>query len=174
VTATAVIAAAAFALAAAFGVQQFPPASSCHVRGSGLHVLPDPRCTPGATNPAVTQATIAGTICRAGYTKSIRPPESITEPEKRSAIAAYGDYAGTRLRGYELDHLIPLELGGAANSARNLWPERDYPAVSTSSSYYLNPKDHLERHLHDLVCEGRRKLAKAQREIASDWIAAGQ
>jgi len=48
-------------------------------------VLPDPACTPGATNSAVTRATIATTICRSGYTKTIRPPASYTGALKRVA-----------------------------------------------------------------------------------------
>jgi hypothetical protein len=149
-------------------VQVFPPPGSCHVRGQGLYVLPDPRCTPGAADPRVTQANTGSTICRAGYTRTVRPSETITEPEKREAIAAYGDYAGARPKTYELDHLIPLELGGAPNSARNLWPERDYPNVS-GNSYYLNPKDHVEHRLRQAVCAGKLELRTAQREIATNW-----
>ena len=40
-------------------VQPQPPAGSCHVRGHYPFDTPDPHCTPGALNPAVTQATIA-------------------------------------------------------------------------------------------------------------------
>ena len=35
-------------------------------------------------------------------------------------------------------------------------------------------KDELEELLPQLVCEGKVELATAQREIASDWIAAYQ
>ena len=59
--------------------------------GTGLFSLPDPRCTPGAVSPAVTQANISSTICRRGYTEKVRPPESVTEPEKKASLAAYGD-----------------------------------------------------------------------------------
>src|ERR1700751_1081179 len=59
-----------------------PGAGSCHARGSGLDVLPDPPCTPGATNPTVTQATIHQTICTSGWTATVRPPESYTEQLK--------------------------------------------------------------------------------------------
>jgi len=41
-------------------------------------------------NPAVTQATIAATICVAGYTATIRPPTSVTNRIKAHQIAAYG------------------------------------------------------------------------------------
>jgi hypothetical protein len=158
---------------AGYTIQRFPPAGSCTVTGSGLYVLPDPRCTPGALDRKVTQATVGQTICRSGWSRSVRPPESVTEPEKRAAIAAYGHYDGPGLRNYELDHLIPLSLGGAANAAANLWPEPDYPRVIAGArSYYLNPKDRLESRLHSRVCDGRMTLASARQALRSNWVAA--
>ena len=142
-------------------VQSQPPPGSCHARGHGLYSLPDPRCTPGAVDPAVTQADIGQTICRAGYTESVRPPESVTEPEKRASLRAYGDHGP--LSSYEYDHLVPLELGGAANDPRNLWPE---PGPSP------NPKDALEDRLNARVCDHRMTLASAQLMIAGNWVAA--
>ncbi len=125
---------------------------SCHASGSGLSQLPDRRCTPGAANPAVTQATISSTICRSGWTATVRPPERVTEPEKLASLRAYGESGASR---YEYDHLVPLELGGAVNDPRNLWPEPDY---GTRQGFYLNPKDKLESALKHLVCEGRLTL----------------
>ena len=142
-------------------VQPQPPAGSCHARGSGRFSLPDPACTPGAIDPAVTQADIARTICRAGYSESVRPSESITEREKRASLKAYGDRRP--LHDYEYDHLVSLELGGAPNDARNLWPE---PGASP------NPKDSLEDRLHARVCDHQMALATAQSLIARDWVAA--
>jgi hypothetical protein len=163
--------AAAVALGGQRGSGGYPGLGSCHVRGQGLFVLPDRRCTPGATNRAVRQATIGRTICVPGWTSSVRPPESVTEPQKRLAIAAYGHYDGSTPSRYEFDHLIPLSLGGAVDSPRNLWPEPDYAHVSPGS-YDLNPKDRLEYKLYRLVCDGRMSLASAQRQIARNWVAA--
>lgn len=142
-------------------VARQPRPGSCHARGTGRFSLPDPRCTPGARDRAVTEADIGSTICRPGYTRTVRPPASVTEPEKRASMAAYGD-RGPPSR-YEYDHLIPLELGGAANDPRNLWPE---PGASP------NPKDELELRLRSLVCEHRLSLPAAQSEIARNWVAA--
>ncbi len=83
--------------------------------------VPDPAVTPGAMNPEVTQATIAWTICRRGYTRQIRPPRRYTSELKRRQLRASG-YADQHMRDYEEDHLIPLELGGAPADPRNLWP----------------------------------------------------
>ena len=141
-------------------VQSQPAPSSCHAIGSGLYERPDPSCTPGALNSAVTQATISKTICVAGWTDTVRPPESITEQEKAASIAAYGDTDS--MGHYEYDHFVPLELGGATNDPRNLWPE---PGASP------NPKDTVEDTLREKVCAGQISLAQAQREIVTNWTA---
>jgi hypothetical protein len=156
-----------YSSASANAVQRQPPAHSCHAVGSGLYARPDPRCTPGALNPAVTQARIGSTICRSGWTTTVRPPESVTEPEKLASISAYGDSGP--VSSYEYDHDVPLELGGAVNDPRNLWPEPDY---SSRSGFYLNPKDHLERALNRLVCGREMALSEAQRLIAGNWVSA--
>lgn len=135
---------------------------TCHMRSDQSQPLPDPQCTPGAVNPAVTQATLGSTICRSGYTATIRPPASMTDQLKHEQIAAYGD-TDTRSRDYEEDHLVSLELGSAPDDPRNLWPE---PGASP------NPKDRVENDLHRAVCDGRVSLASAQAAIAADWTTA--
>jgi hypothetical protein len=128
--------------------------------GSGKFSKPDPTCTPGALNPAVTQSTIGSTICVSGYSESVRPSEHITDKEKLASMAAYSDSGSPT--GLEYDHLVSLELGGAANDPRNLWPE---PGASP------NPKDSVENALHRLVCSGEMPLARAQKVIAMGWVA---
>jgi hypothetical protein len=157
----------AYSSASAHTVQRQPPAGACHMVGSGLYSRADPRCTPGAVNPAVTQATIGSTTCRSGWTSTVRPPESITEPEKLASMRSYRVPGSAS--GYEYDHDVPLELGGAVNDPRNLWPEPDYPS---RAGFYLNPKDRLESVLKHRVCGGDESLAQAQREIASNWVTA--
>ncbi len=107
----------------------------------------------------MTQATIDQTICVAGWTETVRPPESVTEQEKAASIAAYGDTGS--LGDYEYDHFVPLELGGATNDPRNLWPE---PGASP------NPKDTVENDLREQVCDRQLTLAAAQREIVTNWV----
>ncbi len=136
-----------------------PAPGGCHLRGQ----LPDPACTPGSTNPAVTPATIATTICRSGWTATVRPPVSYTEDLKRRGMVAYG--FSDPISAHEEDHLIPLELGGAPADPWNLWPE---PGRAP------NPKDSIESQLRDLVCTGQVPLLKAQLAIAADWTTAVQ
>jgi hypothetical protein len=93
-----------------------------------------------------------------GYTARVR---DVSDSLRREVFAAYRIPYDRHGR-YELDHLIPLELGGD-NSARNLWPER---------GRIPNPKDGLENELHNLVCAGSLSLPIAQRAIARNWVTA--
>ncbi len=128
--------------------------------------LPNLRRTPGAIDPRVTQGNIRQTICRrGGYTRSVRPPEDYTERLKREQIVEYG-YLDRRMRDYEEDHLVSLEIGGAPADPSNLWPEPHH-IIGGWGSY---AKDRLENRLHSLVCHGRLSLSQAQHEIAANWI----
>ncbi|HEY6960994.1 MAG TPA: hypothetical protein VI408_03810 [Gaiellaceae bacterium] len=108
--------------------------------------------TPGVLNPDVTQSTIRSTICRHGWTRTIRPPVSYTNALKARQLRQYG------LRGppsaFQEDHLISLELGGDPVDARNLWPE-PYPRAAAV--------DRIENDLNHRVCTGSLSLADAQR-----------
>ena len=153
-----------------YTVQQQPPAGSCRYRYKKKEPLPDAKCTPGATSPAVTQANLASTICRkGGYTKDIRPPVSVTSKEKQLNAASYG-YKGA-MGDAEYDHLISLQLGGDPNDARNLWVQPPDPG-HTPGTGVNNLKDPVETKLHTAVCSGQVTLAAAQRAIASDWTTA--
>lgn len=142
--------------------------ATCHSRGSGEMVLPDASaaCTPGAVNPEVTPANAGQTICRQGWTRTVRPPVSYTSALKRQQERAYGIPAGEVT---EEDHLIALELGGAARDPKNLWPE---PSSGTRNQP-TNPKDKVENAANAAVCSGRMPLATAQQQMAADWISLG-
>ena len=120
-------------------------------------VLPNPALTPGEVFAGATVAQ----VCVPGYARGARNvlPEQYLEVYASYGLA-YPQPPGTR----ELDHLVPLELGGD-NSNRNLWPEPALPAPG------FHQKDELENVLHDQVCAGRLALDDAQRGIASDWVA---
>ncbi len=151
----------------ALTVQPQPAPGSCHYTYVASFPLPDPSCTPGAIDPRVTQANIDSTICRAGWTEAVRPPESVTAPEKEASALAYG-YTGSFATA-EYDHLVPLELGGDPNDPANLWVEpNDRPGATT----VYNTKDELEDALNSLVCSGRLPLATARKAIATNWVAA--
>lgn len=125
---------------------------------------PNPRLTPGAINPNVTQENIKQTICVHGWTATVRPDESYTENLKKEQIGQYG-YWDHRLRDYEEDHLIPLVLGGSPTSPENLWPQPRFP----SDGWTSDMKDHLEARLGKMVCRGQIGLDAARQAIATDW-----
>ncbi|MGW4399382.1 hypothetical protein ACWEHA_29190 [Amycolatopsis nivea] len=127
--------------------------------------LPDPACTPGATNPDVTQDTIGDTICVPGWTATIRPPTTYTNKLKKQGIIDYG-YSDTSLSSYEEDHFLPLELGGAPKDPKNLWPE---PHDGDQNSY---SKDSVENAVKKAVCAGKASLADAQHAMLTDWTTA--
>lgn len=137
-----------------------PTGLHCRMAGdSPATYRPDATCTPGAVDDAVTQANISATICRSGYTTTVRPPTSATDKIKRAMYSAYGVADGTPS---ELDHLVSLELGGS-NDTANLWPE---------PGSLPNVKDGVEAALHTAVCAHKVTLAAAQQAIASDWATA--
>jgi hypothetical protein len=115
--------------------------------------MPTRVLTPGKAD-TVSLAVICGTT-----TKSRR---DVTEATKTKVFKEYG--IKTRV-GYEVDHLIPLAIGGS-NAIANLWPQPATPVPG------FHQKDLLEVKLHALVCSGKLDAKKAQTQVASDWSAA--
>jgi hypothetical protein len=109
--------------------------------------------TPGVVNPDVTQANIATTVCRHGWTRTIRPPTDYTNALKLKQMREYG-VRGSPAQ-YQEDHLVSLELGGHPTDARNLWPE-PYPRAAEVDS--------IENELNAKVCSGAMSLDDAQRK----------
>jgi hypothetical protein len=144
---------------------RFPAQGSCRLCYAGREPLPDPKCTPGAVDSAVTQANLKKTVCRkGGYTASVRPPESVSNAIKRRLLAAYGIPVADIGR-YELDHLVELSDGGSSD-VRNLWPE------NRRGLFNAGDKDRLEVYLRNQVCAGRMSLRAAQQAVATNWVKA--
>lgn len=112
--------------------------------------------TPGATRP-IAAADLCAT--RRAATRAI--PARV-----RQAVVRDYSMEHVPAREYELDYLITPELGGS-DDRRNLWPER-----YSSGQWNARVKDELELLLPRLVCAGTVPLATAQREMATDWVAA--
>lgn len=115
-------------------------------------------------NPAVTQSNMGQTICMEGWTKSVRPPYFVTNRIKLAKLRAAGLPEADKSR-FELDHLIPLSLGGAVADPRNLalesWDEAEQ-------------KDEIESCLSAEVCAGQLTLNQARQAIWEDWRSAGK
>lgn len=130
--------------------------------------LPDSFCTPGSHFPLTTLqvngqyaeepgSVIVGDICIAGYSKNVR---NVPISVKNQVLKNYGivDYNSTL---YEIDHLIPLSIGGD-NNIKNLWPEH-------VEGYGYKVKDNVERCFLKKVCEGKMLLEEAQNIMSDNW-----
>ena len=131
------------------------------------YALPDRALTPGAIDPAVTQNNIQSTVCVRGYTDKVRPDKKYTNRLKHEQIEQYR-LTDRNVRNYELDHLIPLNIGGNPSDPKNLWPQ------SRQGEWSAEQKNDLEFVVYKMVCHGEISLHEAQQRMAKDWIEAYQ
>jgi len=111
---------------------------------------------PGAVDPTVTHRTIHDTICQRGYTAKVRPSRKVTDAIKRRLAESLPGSP----QDYELDHLIPLGLGGHPTSPKNFW-------LQTWPGAAMQDRDELR--LHREVCAGRMTLEQAQHNMLATW-----
>ena len=119
--------------------------------------LPDPSITPGSTRDVSLAE-----LCSVDRDEVVR---NVPNQVQRKVFQEYG-LNGISATDFEVDYLITPGLGGS-DDVRNLWPE---PHSNTAWTSYV--KDQLEDHLHRMVCDRKLSLNDAQKDIASDWIAA--
>ncbi len=129
--------------------------------------LPDPECTPGATNPTVTTKVLRSPIWRTSCVRN----GATSSAQKRSIYAAYGIVSPAHNVGKtqtcELDHLVPIESGGS-DTLENIWPQCG-PAKAPLSKRWFKVKDQVENYVTREIKGGRISLEDAQRGIAEDW-----
>ncbi len=110
-------------------------------------------------NPAVTQESVQETICLVGWTRFIRPSSAYARRIKLELLRTLALPSESASQ-FELDHRIPLSLGGAPFERVNLelqpWDEAP-------------EKDRKETCLVRAVCAGRLTLAAARERIWRDW-----
>jgi hypothetical protein len=125
-------------------------------------MMPNPKLTPGAVDTSVTQANIGETICKSGYTATVR---AVTEDVRRKVAQKYGVPLADLAKDVEIDHFISLEIGGS-NDIRNLWPQY----YKGQAGYFgAREKDVVENWLHKQVCGGLLTLGQAQNAIYG-WV----
>jgi hypothetical protein len=125
-------------------------------------LLPDPHCTPGAI-----RTTDPKQICDSTFRTA--PFRHTTHGTKVAVCKEYGVKDCPHDSILEIDHLVPLELGGL-DDIKDLWPQPATPAVSG-----FHVKDVLENYLRHAVCiDKSMKLADAQACIMSNWWACYQ
>lgn len=113
--------------------------------------------TPGDIDP---KATIEK-LCTPGYSRSVR---HVPKKKKEDVYKSYG--IDPKQDVYEIDHLIPLSLGGS-NDKKNLWPES-----YTTSPFNAHKKDALEDKMHEMVCADKITLDQARKVFVEDWVRA--
>jgi len=117
--------------------------------------LPSSFQTPGAKGKANDAQ-----VCAADFEASVKP---IAKWQRDQALERYGkrteDFTG------DLDHLIPIALGGT-NDPDNLWP------LPSSKEMGPEQKKALDLKLHEMVCAKTLTLKAAQDAIKKDWVKA--
>jgi hypothetical protein len=119
---------------------------------------PDRHCSPGAYYASLTRRVICSSSFRTGTIRNVPQTEKFQVEREYGMAASY--YGHT----IEIDHIVPLELGGS-NGIANLFPERG----SGAANYHT--KDALENRAKEAVCDGRLSLLAARRGFARNWEA---
>jgi len=124
-----------------------------------LPIQPDNSLTPGVIGSA-DFADVCGLVDGQTYSQRHR---DTTQKMKNAAYVAYNvNKAG---REFEVDHRVPLCIGGADDQA-NLWPQLGFEHPS------FHDKDRLETRVCGAVCRTRTMtLAEGQAIFLGDWIA---
>ena len=132
--------------------------------------LPDPAITPGRVATVIDEEglprplTLQEICGRSTKDKGVR---NVSNATKEAVRRSYGltskrDRWCNDERACEVDHLIPLAIGGD-NDVRNLWPE------AYAGDWSATDKDRLELEVRKRVCAGRLDLVEAQRGFLSNW-----
>jgi hypothetical protein len=144
-----------------------PPTGLCKVRTKAGFQFPDPTCTPGAVNPALTNTILKNKNFRTGCER-----DQATSATKKKLT--YDWYAITKPADNrephmicELDHLISIELGGA-DTLDNIWPQCG-PDGATGEDRSFKQKDLVENYLAAQIRAGKMNKTDVQKGIAQDW-----
>lgn len=148
----------AFWMFIALGIAALASHRDAHAQPPGI--LPDPALTPGDVRTTDMHA-----VCDDRHTRQFR---HWSRAQADRVLEEYGLPPGPYSREHEIDHLVPLNLGGADVDA-NLWPE---PRRSIEPVWNAERKDRLEWTMADLVCSGQLDLHVAQEAIRANWIEA--
>lgn len=98
-------------------------------------------------------------------TQSTSVRRNVSDATKRAVYAEYHVTYPQPQGMYEVDHIIPLTIGGS-NDIKNLWLQPAKPVPG------FHQKDALEDRMHARVCSGKESLRQAQQEMATDWYGA--
>lgn len=115
-------------------------------------------------NPGVTVKKLRTTVCSPNWTKTVRPSTNYTDKVKKRKLREAGlPTDAETMKLYELDHIVPLVLGGHPTDSRNLQPQR------WDGAWNAHMKDALEVRVHREVCAGGLTLEQGQQVFMGDW-----
>jgi hypothetical protein len=135
--------------------------AKCQTTGSGIMILPDDGCTPGAHAPVTEQI---------ACTAALHPRKDPTTAQRHRAFKDYGVPYSDHAK-YELDHRVPVFLHGLT-TVKNLWPELN-TASATGGGFIHNPKDALEAYVYRAICWSHKMTAAQGVAIfEGDWAKA--
>ncbi len=124
----------------------------------------DPRCTPGALNPAAV-ANPRSTICRRSYERKLAKAETAAQALKIAMMIRYGSTGNPST--YVVAERVPAEDGGSPAEPENLWP---VPLYGWGGALTESAVAHS---LHDQICRGAITVRQATRVLEGDWLRGG-
>ena len=145
------------------------PCSRSRLRGPatrlapGSYSRPDPRCTPGALNPAVDPGQrSARPSAEAEWTATVRPPESDHLPGEAGKHGRVRPLRGATSPSYEYDHFVTWSSAARSTMRATSGPSRAHRRTPRTRSRTSSTRE---------VCDGQMTLAQAQRAITTNWVA---
>lgn len=105
-------------------------------------------------NYYVTQQNISQTICKSGWTGQVRPAVSYTDKIKFASIKML--HISLPAKTFELDHEVPLEVGGHPYHKENL-KLQSWTGVDNA-----HMKDEVENYVKREVCSHKVTLTQGQ------------
>jgi hypothetical protein len=150
-------------------------AGPAQAQGVAPRVLPDWHLTPGSIDPALTPKF----LCSHPTSDRRNVPSGL----RKQVFAAYNVPISTASK-YEIDHFIPLALGGvntcSDNPTCNLWPQPHQKSFPQIAPWGSETKDALEARLYRTMCSNHAAvkdanwLNNARVAMTSNWESAYQ
>jgi hypothetical protein len=135
--------------------------ATAHAQDSTTRVFPEFQLTPGGLDDSLTPQYLCS--------HSTSDRRLVPLPLRKEVFATYGVSFDDR-SGYEVDHFVPLFLGGVntceSKATCNLWPQPHQKVYSQVAPWGSETKDKLETRVYNTMCN--RKTHKAVKD--AQWL----